>query len=143
MQFATVEWVDALRAQIDASATYRKAAASWTHGPLAFLVRAAPSLGVPKPIAMWMDLDSGRCRQARIVDEAEAARAPYCLTGDYRDWKAIVRRELDPVKAIVTRRLALRGSLWTIMRYVPAAMELVACAQRVPAEFADEQGGAR
>jgi putative sterol carrier protein len=141
IEFASPAWVDALRAEIDASTTYRKAAATWTHGALAFVVRPAASLGVPQALAMWLDLDAGRCRAARVVDEAESARAPYCLSGEYRDWRAIVRRELDPIKAIVTRRLALRGSLWTLMRYVPAAMELVSCAQRVPTRFADEQQG--
>lgn len=138
MRFATQEWAQAFRAEVEGSATYRKAGASWKHGPIAFLVRAAPQLGVPEPVGLWLDLEAGRCREARICSMSEAARAPFCVEGSYGDWKAVVRRELDPVKAIVTRRLALRGSLLTLMRYVPAAMELVACALRVPSEFADE-----
>lgn len=139
MQFATTAWADAFRVEIEASQAYRKAGAGWKHGPIAFLVRAAPNLGVPSPIALILDLEAGRCRSAKVVPEAEAARAPYCISGDYREWKAVVRRELDPIKAIVTRKLALRGSLFTLLRYVPAAMELVACALRVPAEFADDR----
>ena len=140
MRFATDEWAQAFRAKIEASASYRKAGAGWTHGPIAFVVRAAPATGVPTSIALWLDLHAGHCRSARVVPEAEAARAPFCITGDYRDWKAVVRRELDPVKAIVTRKLALRGSMFTLLRYVPAAMALVGCALEVPADFADEQG---
>jgi len=139
MQFATTEWAEAFRVEIEASHTYRKAGASWKHGPIAFLVRAAPGLGVAQPIALVLDLEAGRCRSAKVVPEAEAARAPYCISGEYRDWKAVVRRELDPIKAIVTRKLALRGSMFTLLRYVPAAMELVACALRVPADFADDK----
>jgi putative sterol carrier protein len=142
MDFATPAWADAFRAEIERSAAYRKAGSGWTHGAVVFLVRAAPALGVPSPIALWLDLERGHCKEAKIVGEAEGARAPFCITGEYRDWKAVVRRELDPIKAIVTRRLSLRGSLFTLMRYVPAAMELVACALRVPAEFADDRKGA-
>src|SRR5690242_12525166 len=111
MRFATDEWAQAFRAEIENSAAYRKAAAGWKHGALAFVVRAAPALGVTEPIALWLDLEAGRCHGARIVSASEAARAPFCVEGAYADWKAVVRRELDPVKAIVTRRLALRGSL--------------------------------
>jgi putative sterol carrier protein len=138
MRFATQAWADAFRAEIEASQAYRRAAAGWKHGPVVYLVRAAPALGLPTAAALWLDLEAGRCRSARMTDEAEAARAPFCITGDYRDWKAVVRRQLDPIKAIMTKRLALRGSMFTLLRYVPAAMELVACAQRVPAEFSDE-----
>jgi putative sterol carrier protein len=138
MRFATQAWADAFRAEIEASTTYRRVAASWKHGPVVYWVRAAPSLGLPSPIGLWLDLVAGRCRAARIIDEAEADRVSFCISGDYRDWKAVIRRQLDPIKAIMTRRLELRGSMFTLLRYVAAAMEMVACAQRVPAEFADE-----
>ena len=141
MRFATLQWAEAFRAEIEACAVYRKAGRGWTHGPIAFVVRAAPALGVPAPIALWLDLEAGRCRSARVVTIAEAARAPFCVEGAYADWQSVVRRQLDPVKAIVTRRLSLRGSLFTLLRYVPAAMALVGCALRVPAEFADENIG--
>jgi putative sterol carrier protein len=146
MRFASDEWAQAFRAEIESSAAYRRAGAGWKHGALVFAVRAAPQLGMKDAIGLWLDLEGGRCRGARIVSLAEAARAPFCIEGNYADWKAVVRRELDPVKAILTRRLTLRGSLITVMRFVPAAMELVACAQRVPSEFADDvpaQGATR
>ena len=141
MVFASDEWAQAFRAEIEDSATYRKAAASWRHGPIALVVRSAPAVGVPAPVALWLDIQSGRCRAAKLVSEREAAAAPFCITGEYRDWKSVIRRELDPVKAIVSRKLLLRGSLFTLLRYVPAAMELVGSAQRVRTEFADEATG--
>ena len=139
MQFATQAWADAFRAQIEDSPGYRKSGKGWTHGPIALVVRAAPGSGLPSAIGLWLDLDAGRCREARLVTAAEAARAPYCIEGDYADWKAVLRRTLDPVKAIVARKLSLRGSLFTLLRYVPAALELVACSTRVPTEFPDEE----
>jgi putative sterol carrier protein len=139
MRFATQEWADAFRAQIEASDGYRKSGKGWTHGVIALLVRAAPAQGIPEPVGMWLDLHGGRCKEARVVSQSEASRAPYCIEGDYKDWKAVLRRELDPVKAIVARRLTLRGSLFTLLRYVPAALELVACSTRVPTEFPDEE----
>ncbi len=138
MLFATDDWAQALRAELEGSASYRKAASGWTHGPIALVVRAAPALGLHTATGLWLDIDSGRCRAARIVSDREAGQAPFCITGEYRDWKSVVKRQLDPMKAVVSRKLQLRGSLFTLLRYVPAAMELVGSAQRVRTEFHDE-----
>ena len=139
MRFATEEWAQAFRAEIEASSAYRKAGAGWRHGPIVLVVRAAPALGISSPVYLWLDLSGGHCQQARLVTLIEADRAPFCIEGDYADWKAIVQRRLDPIKAILTRKLSLRGSKLTILRYVPAALALVDCALQVPVEFADDE----
>ena len=141
MLFATEEWAQAFRAAIEASVGYRKAGASWTHVPIVLAVRAAPALGLPAAVGLWLDLAGGRCREARLVTMQEAARAPFCIEGDYADWKAVTQRRLDPIKAILTRKLSLRGSKLTLLRYVPAALALVDCALHVPVEFADDRKG--
>ncbi|MEO6951330.1 MAG: SCP2 sterol-binding domain-containing protein [Polyangia bacterium] len=138
MLFATEEWAQAFRDKVEGSAAYRKAGAGWTHGPIVLAVRAAPALGLPAPVGLWLDLSGGHCREAKLVTMPEAARAPFCIEGNYADWKAVTQRRLDPIKAILTRKLSLRGSKLTLLRYVPAALALVDCALQVPVEFADD-----
>lgn len=139
MRFVTEEWAQAFRAQIEASPAYRKAGAGWTHGPIVLAVRAAPALGLPTAVGLWLDLSGGHCQQAKLVTMKEAERAPFCIEGEYADWKAVTQRRLDPIKAILTRKLSLRGSKLTLLRYIPAALALVDCALQVPVEFADDQ----
>ena len=42
MRFASEEWAQAFRAEIEASPGYRRAGAGWKYGAFAFVVRAAP-----------------------------------------------------------------------------------------------------
>src|SRR4051812_11833558 len=99
--FPSPEWAAEFKRAIDSSAAYRAAGAGWTHGPVALVVKPDPSIGISEPIALWLDLDRGVCREAKVVDAAPADRAPFCITGEYSRWKSVLKRELDPIKAMM------------------------------------------
>jgi putative sterol carrier protein len=139
LTFPSPEWAAELQRQIDRSERYRVAGAGWIHGPVAFVVKADPQAGVPEDIGVWLDLHQGRCRDARVVGRAEAERAPFCIAGEYPRWKAVLRSELDPIKAMMQKKLELKGQMTLIVRYVNAAKELVACAAGIPTRFLDEK----
>lgn len=137
--FPSAEWVGACGAAIDASPAYRTAAAEWTHGAVALVVRPAPALGLADPVALWLDLDRGRCHGARLVTASDATTASFEITADYPTWKAVLRRELAPVAGIMRGKLVLRGSLAIVVRNIGTAEALVAAATTVPTRFLDEE----
>jgi putative sterol carrier protein len=137
--FPSTEWVTACGAAIDGSPAYQAAAADWTYGPVALVVRPAPALGLAAPVALWLDLDRGRCRGARLVSAAEAAAASFEITAAYETWKAVLRRELAPVAGIMRGLLVLRGSLGIVVRNIGTAEALVAAATTVPTSFLDDE----
>ena len=137
--FPSAEWVAALRAAINDSEPYRAASTDWTHGAVALVVSPDPGLGIEAAVAIWLDLDRGVCRDARLVPPDDAAEAPFVLTADYARWKAILRKELSPIAGILRRQLALRGSLAIVVRFVRSAEALVAAAAAVPTRFLDER----
>jgi putative sterol carrier protein len=137
-QFPSAEWAAEFKRAVDQSATYRVAGKDWTHGAVALVVRADPSIGLQEDTALWLDLDRGLCREVKLVSRAEADRAPYCISGDYSRWKAVIRKELDPIKAMMQKKLELKGQMTIIVKYVNASKELVECATRVPTQFLDE-----
>jgi putative sterol carrier protein len=124
--------------RIGESATYKAVAATWTQGAVALVIRAEPAAGLSAPQGIWLDLDRGVCREAKLVDESTAQTAPYCITGDYVRWKQVLRRQLDPIQAMMQKKLELRGQMSVLVRYVGASKELVECASRVPTTFLDE-----
>lgn len=132
--FPSEEWIAAYAKELDASAEYRAAASTWTHGAIALAVKPEPGL-LPDGFCVWLDVDSGRCRAARSVTLEEAALAPFCITASYERWRAVLSNRLDPIAGMVTRRLELRGSLITMMRYVRSAKAMVRCATLVPSRF--------
>ena len=133
----TQAWADALRTVINDDAAYRAVAGGWCW-PVALVLERAPDLGYPDDVAMRLELASGDCLEARALP-ADEADAPFVLRGSYAVWKRIVRGELDAIAAVVKQELALEGRLHTLVMHARWAKALVACAQRVPTEFPDEE----
>ncbi len=138
--FPSAEWVAAYGAAINASEPYRAASLNWTFGAVALVVAALPAIGLAEPVAIWLDLDRGVCREARLVPAGEAQGAPFILTAQYDRWKQIIRKEVGPIAAILQRKLSLQGSLPIVVRFVKSAEALVEVAAAVPTRFLDERG---
>ena len=136
--FPSTEWVAAYSAAINASEAYRTASTEWTHGSVALVLPAQPAIGVPDDVGIWLDLDRGVCRAAKLVTRAEAQQAPFVLTAEYRYWKQIIKKELGPIAGIMQRKVALVGSLPIVVRFIKSAEALVDAATRVPTRFLDE-----
>lgn len=133
----TAAWAEAFQSAIEADDAYRSAAAKWTW-PVALILSPAPELGFPDAVAVELQLDRGRCGGAQVVPAA-AVTAPIALTAPYAVWKSVVRGELDPIVGVTRGKIAVRGSLATLMMHARAATALVACAKAVPTEFPDEE----
>lgn len=136
--YGSQEWLDEYQSRINGSPAYRKAAAGW-EGELAFVFEAEPDHGWPKTRCAILDLWHGECRDARVVEEADAKAAQFCIRGPYTRWKQVLTKDLDPVMGIMQGKLRLRGDLTLLMRYMAASKQLVALASEVPTEFPDEQ----
>jgi putative sterol carrier protein len=138
LAFPSAEWVAAYGAAINASAEYRAVSLEWTHGSVALVVNAQPGIGMMDAVGIWLGLDRGECQEAKVVTAADANAAAFVLTADYARWKAIIRKELGPIAAIMQRKLALKGSLPIVVRFVKSAEALVEAATRIPTRFLDE-----
>jgi putative sterol carrier protein len=135
--FFSPEWVEAFKTAINANPDYRTAAANWTHGVIALVCKAQPP-EFPKDIGMWLDLDRGVCRESKTVTPEEAAKAPFCITGEHARWKQVLKKELDPIKGMMQGKLKLKGDLPTIVREVKSAQALVNSGGTIDTRFADE-----
>jgi putative sterol carrier protein len=137
LAFFSDEWIATYKDSINGNPDYKVAAAEWTHGVVALVCKAqAPAFAADKGI--WLDLDRGVCRAARGVSPAEAAAAPFCITGEYARWKSVLKKELDPIKGMLQGKLKLKGDLPTIVREVKSAQALVNSAASMDTTFADE-----
>src|SRR5206468_177494 len=77
-------------------------------------------------------------REAKVVSLSEAEQAPFVISGDYAQWKRVIRKELGPIAGIMQRKLHLKGSLPIVVRFVKSAEQLVEAATTVPTRFLDE-----
>jgi len=136
--FPRQEWLDEFKKEINKSEDYKKSGATWEAGPITFVIKAKPEIGLNEDVAMWIDLHRGVCREAKIVSMEEGAKAPFVITGEYERWKQVLKKELEPIKGMVQGKLKLKGHLPTIVKYVKAAQDLVECTTRIPTKFLDE-----
>ncbi len=138
LPFPSPEWVAAYGVAINGSEGYRAASREWSHGAVALIVSAQAEIGVPQDAGIWLDLDRGACRAAKLMTADEARAAAFVLTAQYRYWKQIIRKELGPIAGIMQRKVALVGSLPIVVRFVKSAEALVEAATTVPTRFLDE-----
>jgi putative sterol carrier protein len=138
LPFPSADWITAYRDQINSSTAYQQASAEWTHGAVALVVNLQPEIGLAEPVGIWLDLDRGVCREAKLVPATEAQAAPFVLTSDYARWKQVLRKELAPIAGIMQRKISLQGSLPIVVRFIKSAEALVEAATRVPTRFLDE-----
>jgi putative sterol carrier protein len=136
--FPSAAWVAAYETAINASDDYRNASTEWTHGSVALVLPAQPAIGMPEDIGIWLDLDRGVCRAAKLVTRTEAQQAAFVLTAEYRYWKQIIKKELGPIAGIMQRKVGLVGSLPIVVRFIKSAEALVDAATRVPTRFLDD-----
>ena len=130
--FASAEWVNALMAKINESEAYRSAAKTW-EGDFYFIVEAEGT--ETKPVIMYMDLWHGDCREAFIAEDESTRNPEFRINASVSAWEMVVTKRLDPIQALMTRKLKLHGNMMKIMRAVKAAQELVECCTQVPTEF--------
>ena len=130
--FATDEWVKAACAELNKSQAYKDAAKNW-EGDMYFIIE--PEGGLKETIITYFDLWHGECRGAAVLADESAKTPAYRLWAPLSVWLNILEKKLDPVQAMMTGKLNLKGDMAQIMKMPRAAVELVECTTRVDTEF--------
>ncbi len=129
------DWVRAWCRALNESEAYREAGAKWK-GPIALVLDPDPARGVDEERAVRLDLDSGRCEEARAVTDGQLEATPTVIGGRPATWSRVLKGDLDPLSALMSGKLQLRsGSLAELMPHAQGAKELVSTARRVPTRF--------
>lgn len=151
--FPSEEWIAEYKVKINSNPNYKESGANWEHGTIALVIqfdqdvlekiKKDPVLSKQMQegetsVGAWLDLYHGVCKEAKRVTAEEAQKAKFVIAGDYSRWKAVMKKELDPVKGMMQGKLKLKGDLPTIVRFVKAAQDLVDSATFIDTKFVDE-----
>lgn len=131
------EWAEAYKKELNSSDVYRQAGKGWKW-TVGLVTEAEPDKGVPEDIGLFLDLFEGEARDVQVVSADEARKADFVITAPYSRWKEVMRKELDPTKAMLQGKLKLKGDLPTIVRYTKASQEMTECTSRLETTFPDE-----
>lgn len=131
MRFPTQAWADRFREVLNASTSYREAAAAW-QGEILLMVARDPA--APDGEGVVLDLAEGGCRSATYVADAGHRPTEFVYEGSRAAWRRLLASELDPVKSLFDGTFRIRGNLAKAARFARAASELVACVREAPAD---------
>jgi len=125
-RFPSPEWAREYCRLLNENPSYQRAARGWKW-PILFIVRDGERKG------FILDLEDGRCKGVEWLEDPRGDEAPFVLEATLQDWLDVIEGRVNPLTAIVRRKLVLaRGQVSAIMRYPVAALEMVRTAQRVP-----------
>jgi len=111
---------------------YAEAAKAW-EGDV--LLRVLPETDPKTPEGVYLDLANGVCRSARYVPDARDSSSEFVFEAARGDWREILAGRLDPVKAVVSGKVKVRGNFAKAMRFTRASGLLIATAATIPTEF--------
>ncbi len=123
-KFPSDEWIKVLMLELNMSSNYREAARTW-EGDFYFVINAGP--GVPEDVYLYMDLWHGECRDAFEATDLSAKTPEFVIRAPLAAWRKVIEKQVDPIRALMTRQLRLQGTMTKIMKYPRAATELVNC----------------
>lgn len=131
--FGTEAWIKQLQVELNKSDAYAEAAKNW-EGDIYFIVQTAGST-LPNDVYMYLDLWHGECRQAGIAANPADFSPEFTIAGKVKSFKDVINRKIDPMKAMITGKLKLKGNMAKMMRNVKAANQLVLCCTYIPTNF--------
>jgi putative sterol carrier protein len=132
VKFGSDAWVQALHNELNTSKAYDDAAKNW-EGDFYFVVD--PEGSVKEPMYLYMDLWHGKCRESFVAADKNVKSPAFVMSGAYSKWKKVVLAQLDPIQALMTGQLKLKGNMVMVMKNVKAAQEIVRACTRIDTEF--------
>ncbi len=126
--FPTPEWIQALMDKLNTDAHYAEVARNW-EGDMLFQIDPGGSL--TQATSFYLDLWHGKCREAYLLKNGQVVKPAFTLRGPYENYTRLLKGELEPLQALMTRRLGVQGNFGLLMRSVPTVLDFVRCCREV------------
>ena len=130
--FPSPEWLQTLFDKLNSDERYARIAKKW-EGDMACVVE--PGGPLKEQIIYYLDLWHGKCRRTAILKDLAEIKPAFILRAPYENFARVVKGELDPMQAMMTRKLQVNGSMAYMMRNVPTVLDFVRCCRDVTTEI--------
>lgn len=130
-KFPSMEWLQALKEKLNADEKYAQVAKKW-EGDMACVLEADDRL--PEKKILYLDLYHGKCREVAELNDFSEKKPAFILTASYSNFLRVLQGDLDPMQAMLTRKLGVKGNMAVMMRNVPTVLDFVRCAKEVTGE---------
>ena len=130
--FPTDEWLTALMEKLNSDEKYAQVARNW-EGDMLFTIEA---YGIRQDsTTYYLDLWHGKCRDSYVVQPEQEVKAVFILRAPYGNFVRLLKSELEPMQALLTRKIGVQGNMAILMRNVPTVLDFVRCAREITSGF--------
>lgn len=126
--FPSAEWVQALHEKLNSDARYAEIARNW-EGDM--ICEVEQSAGLDQSILYYLDLWHGQCRRVEVISDSSSAKAAFRLKAPYENYVRLLKGELEPMQALLTRKIGVQGNMAVLMRSVPTVLDFVRCCREI------------
>jgi putative sterol carrier protein len=130
-KFPSPEWTQALMDKLNSDEQYARIARNW-EGDLVFDIE--PGGPLKQKVVIYLDLWHGTCREAAYGKDLSGLKPAFTLRAPYENFIRVLKGEMHPMQAMMTRKLQVQGNMAVMMRNVPTVLDFVRCAQEVTDE---------
>jgi putative sterol carrier protein len=129
--FPSAEWLQAFKDKLNSDQKYAQVAKNW-EGDMYFIIE--PDGNLSDQIVMYLDLWHGECRAVEVVEDISKYTPAFTLKATYGNFAGVLTGKLDPMQAMLTRKLDVKGNMAVMMRNVPTVLDFVRCAREITSE---------
>jgi putative sterol carrier protein len=129
--FPSGEWVQAAVDKLNSDPRYSQIAKNW-EGDIRYVIE--PGGALKEEIWMYMDLWHGKCRSGMLESRDSAIKPAFTLTAPYENFVRILKGDIDPMTALLSRKIQVRGNMAVLMRNIPTVLDFVRCCREVTDE---------
>ncbi len=133
--FPGAEWLQTVKEKLNSDEKYARVARNW-EGDMNFIIE--PGGALKERMAIYLDLWHGKCRQAYIVETEALPKARFTLQARYDNYVQVLQGKVDPIQAMLMRKLSVKGNMAYIMRNVPVVLDFVRCLCEVTTAYLEE-----
>lgn len=130
--FPSMDWLKSLEEKLNTDTRYAGIAKKW-EGDIVIVIQ--PEGNLKETMIFYLDLWHGKCRGVDMLADPGDRKAVFVLTATYENIKRILLGQLDPMQAMMTRRLQVKGNMAVMMRSVPTVLDFVRCAREITVDI--------
>jgi len=132
--FPSNEWLQVLVDVLNSDERYAEVAKNWEGDMTVVIEPEDEDERQDLPVAVYIDLWHGKCRSARFIhmEKEEFPDAAFTLRARIDHIEQLFTGQLDPIQAMMTRRLRVHGNMAYMLRNVPTVLDFVRCCQKIP-----------
>jgi putative sterol carrier protein len=138
--FPSKEWAEAAIALLSSDPETAQAALGW-EGDFGVVIEAEPGKLAAAFVA-HIEPSGGKVKRFRVLkdpDDLEEIEPAYLARAPYSVWKALLQGTLDPVEAVLRRRISIQGDVQPLIERAKHKGIADRLLEKLETVFADEQ----